>query len=197
MREFKTVAEMRAHYAAVRARIYTPAPNVTEPSPEPDPWPPLPTAQERARAAEERRHQALMLALRERNSARQIIKLAAIHFGVSPEDVSGPKRTFGPIINARYVACFVLRERYGPCVFRKHHPLGKGLAWIGRLVGRDHSTVIHAIRRVQNSPRLLEAAATIQEQLTGKDGPYVEVESYVRHENEAFTLKRTSAGAHL
>lgn len=73
--------------------------------------------------------------------------------GVTVADITGPSRSL-KLIPARFHACFEMRHR-----------LEMSVTEIGRRVNRDHSTVIHALRRW---PEIVRASqneqAEIQEQ---------------------------------
>ena len=86
----------------------------------------------------------------------RIILVTAGYYGLTPEDLVSDART-RKILEARYVAAWLLREA------------GRSYPEIGRHVGKDHTTVINSVRRVQESPELMYAAATIQRVLHGED----------------------------
>lgn len=66
---------------------------------------------------------------------RDVVAVSARLGGVSPDRLVGPVRGSAAEIAARFVAIAAARE------------LGRGVMEIGRAMGRDHSTVIHALRR--------------------------------------------------
>jgi len=71
-------------------------------------------------------------------SAQQIIRLVAAHCGLRPEDLMGEKRQ-PRIAQARQMAMFLCRT-----LLHASYPA------IGRLFGgRDHSTIIHSIKKMQ------------------------------------------------
>jgi chromosomal replication initiation ATPase DnaA len=57
-------------------------------------------------------------------------------------------------VEARHIACYVACRM-----------LGMGVAFMGRQIERDHSTVLYACRQVQSNPRLLNAAEDIGRRL--------------------------------
>jgi hypothetical protein len=63
-------------------------------------------------------------------TAQAIVVAVADTFGVSPEYLTGPSRV-PELVDARKVAIRLLARR------------GLGSTAIGRLIGRDHSTVLH------------------------------------------------------
>jgi hypothetical protein len=80
----------------------------------------------------------------------RILRLVSEVWGVDLEALRGPRRTRKEV-QARQVAMFLLR-RY----------TGLSLVGIGTLLGgRDHTTVIHAVRKIEADPRLLAAAEAL------------------------------------
>ena len=75
-----------------------------------------------------------------------IVEACAAEWGVTRQQLLGEGRT-GDVLQARQAA-----------VTLAHRLLGYSLPRIGRLVGRDHTTVLHAIRRMtrqcQDDPAL-------------------------------------------
>ncbi|HEX8489337.1 MAG TPA: helix-turn-helix domain-containing protein [Propionibacteriaceae bacterium] len=82
--------------------------------------------------------------------------------GISLEALYGPSRNQA-VTEARQVLCWVARTA-----------LGLSLSTIGRHVGRDHTTVLHAVRRVTNDAGM-RAKASIVVQLLGADSETVAV----------------------
>lgn len=70
-----------------------------------------------------------------RIAVRQVIETAAEHFGVTTADITGRARRFAA---ARQVAMFVALRL-----------TGRGIAFVGRVFGRHHTTALHAARAVQ------------------------------------------------
>lgn len=81
-----------------------------------------------------------------------ILKRAKELFGVRPEDIVGPSR-YSLYIPARFAVCTALSRR------------GWSYPQIGRFLGgRDHSSIIHAVRRAEYmESRDPEYASKIQE----------------------------------
>lgn len=67
------------------------------------------------------------------SGAQVMARVAALH-NVTVEDIVGPSRS-RQICEARWAAMRELRLS------------GKSTPWIGRLLNRDHSTVVHGLRR--------------------------------------------------
>ena len=80
------------------------------------------------------------------------IDLAARVFRVPPAAITGPSRN-RELVDARAVVCYAGRL------------LGGSYSGIGRHLGRDHSTVMHACGRVGETPRLRRIATDIAERL--------------------------------
>lgn len=200
LREFKTVAEMRAHYKAVRARIYSPAPKVASPPPALPALPakpriPLSVLEQRRDLAEDRRRDLIRQAQLDLNEGAAIVKYCAAYFDVTVEKILEKGKQGGPSLDARHVAAHVMRRWFGRGV--KGHPNPHSLAWIGHRINRDHTVILYADARVRNSNYLLEAADVVLQQLNDRRGPYVENESYVHVDPEACTLKRSNISARL
>lgn len=71
-------------------------------------------------------------------TVRAIIAATGRHFGIPPSEIVGQRRC-GPIVRARQIAAYITYE-----LTRQSMP------WVGRQFGnRDHTTILHAIRRVQ------------------------------------------------
>jgi chromosomal replication initiator protein len=81
--------------------------------------------------------------LRTRISARRIIEIVAHHTGVSVDDIKGPCRV-QKMVNARHIASLLMRQ-YRPDL--SYPQIG------GLLGGRDHSTIIHGQRLIQDRLR--------------------------------------------
>jgi hypothetical protein len=193
-KSFAGEAAMRSHYAAVRRRLFpTPAPAVRVPL-----APPRQSDQARpmsdrvsARIARHKRTVAAVAELKDaKDDAERVIRMSAAHFGVSIDDIVSAKKT-RTFVDARFVAAFLMTEVYR-CLAVKTE-FRQGWSWIAPRLNRDHTTIMHAVRRVENSPRLLEHARKVRNQLLSHltDGAhYVQGSHYVRVDPEAFTLKR-------
>lgn len=83
------------------------------------------------------------------------INAAAHLFGVTPEDIRSPQRS-RPISDARAVAMTASREN------------GLSLPAIAEEFGKDHGSVIHAVRRTQQRPRLADAAARVTQHVNDR-----------------------------
>lgn len=71
-----------------------------------------------------------------RDLRRQVIRNAAARHGLSVAALIGPSRQ-SEIVAARWEAMRAIHEQFGD-----------NAAAIGRLFNRDHSTVLHALRKV-------------------------------------------------
>ncbi len=67
-----------------------------------------------------------------------MIELVAKHFNLSPDELRGVSRK-KEFSTARQIAMYLSRET-----------LGCGLAEIAQNFDRDHSTVLHAVRKIDN-----------------------------------------------
>lgn len=83
------------------------------------------------------------------------IEAAAKTFGTTPEAVLSPARA-QEVSDARAVAMTAARTN------------GLSLPQIAEHFGRDHSSVIHAVRRTGDRPRLAAAASAIAEDITSR-----------------------------
>ncbi len=83
------------------------------------------------------------------------INAAAPLFGVTPEDIRSPQRS-RPVSDARAVAMTAAREN------------GLSLPSIAQEFGKDHGSVIHAVRRTQQRPRLADAAARVTQHVNDR-----------------------------
>lgn len=84
-------------------------------------------------------------------SASSIIDRVCLVFDVKPGELTGPSR-LRSVVLARQVAMHLAREH------------GHSLIQIGSLFGRDHTTVLHACRRVEAAARAdVRLAATVRQ----------------------------------
>lgn len=88
-------------------------------------------------------------------SAR-VIAVSAAHFGIGPDDIVGTGR-HRDTIQARMVAAWILRQD------------GRSYPEIGRALGKDHSTVIHACRRIEADETLMSHAVIVRGALLGSE----------------------------
>lgn len=148
VKEFTTIADMRAARQALRAKFFTP-----RPAPKPvvvvEPEPPAPIVKP------DYIRDWLTLASPEAikpASSRKIISMVADAFGVSHLDIVGDRR-FPKIVIARQVCFYLMRE----CT-------GLSFPEIARRVGdRDHTTALHGANKIAKliqSDRDLHAAVT-------------------------------------
>jgi chromosomal replication initiation ATPase DnaA len=80
--------------------------------------------------------------------ADRLIEEACLHLAVSHEALVGPRRN-REIAAARQLVCYVL------------HRAGYSASQIGLRLGRNHSYVVQALRRVEQTPILVEQAAEL------------------------------------
>lgn len=89
----------------------------------------------------------------------RVIGVVANYYGISVEDILGHRRHYRMAL-ARHVIAYIL------------HLDGAGPSEIGGLLGRDHSTVLHGIKRVTRlikEASMLDALIDIDEQLRRND----------------------------
>ena len=89
-----------------------------------------------------------------------IIGKVADFYDISPEEVIGKGKT-KDVANARQISTYLIRKL-----------TGQTLEQIGEVMGRDHTTVLHSIRKVeenlQNDPKLVDAVHDITANITNK-----------------------------
>ena len=78
----------------------------------------------------------------------KILTVVSKHFGVSIEDIKSRKRTEN-IANARHTAFYIMR-----------HLTPLSLDEIGKVVGRDHATVVFSITKIENNIKTKNKAGT-------------------------------------
>jgi hypothetical protein len=131
LQEFKSVGEMRAFYRNLRARM-----RALGPQPPPPPPPPAPPA---APPHEEPIQTPLL-------RMQRIVDAVALEFKV-PQDAILSDSRIQICVTARHVVCLLAREFTYLSTIK-----------IGRLLNRDHSTIIHAIKtialKIANDPEL-------------------------------------------
>lgn len=86
-------------------------------------------------------------------TARDVIAVAARHYSVTPQAILSSSRHV-LTVTARKVAMFVCRDR-----------LGMSYAQIGRIFGRDHSTVMYSCRTVEKVADMMRDADYIAARL--------------------------------
>lgn len=92
------------------------------------------------------------------NPARRAIESASQAFGIPVSAIMGPQRS-RPICHARWAAMKLLREREW------------GLSDIGRGMGLDHTSVLHALRRTAELPDNWRAAYAKAREIMGDYRP--------------------------
>ena len=83
----------------------------------------------------------------------RILVHVAEDWDVSIVDLTGPSRAV-PLVHARHVAMYLLR---------RHTELS--LPAVGKLVNREHTTVLGGVRKVEGRPDLLARAKRVSERL--------------------------------
>jgi hypothetical protein len=79
-----------------------------------------------------------------------LVKAIAAEFGTTADHILGTTRRVD-VARARHVLCWLL------------HTDGVSLSEIGRRIGRDHTTVHHAVRRVERDAELQAKAVAIRD----------------------------------
>lgn len=85
----------------------------------------------------------------------RIIAAVTMHYGLAPGVIASPTRN-AVVTEARHIACWLLRDA------------GRTYPEIGRRIGRDHTSAIYGVRKVDESPLLTAAAKTIRGMLSGR-----------------------------
>lgn len=84
-----------------------------------------------------------------------ILRAVAETYDVSVEDIRGGART-RDLVTPRHIFCYLARELLSE---------NFSLTAIGRFLGRDHTTVLHAVARVRKNAALREAAEAVRKRL--------------------------------
>lgn len=127
--------DLQQHYKAVRARLWAGAPPVSlppePPAPAPAPPPALPTSEQFREA-----HEMLKLAgIQGVPKWKLISREICEKHKVSLDELKGPRRT------PRYIP--IRYELY----YRLRTELGMSWGQIGKVVNRDHSTVLYGVKK--------------------------------------------------
>ncbi len=89
-----------------------------------------------------------------------IIERIADFYNITPEDISGKGKTRN-VANARQMAIYLIRKL-----------TSQTLEDIGKLIGRDHSTVLYSIRKMEESlasdPKLADTVRDVTANITNK-----------------------------
>lgn len=142
VREFTSADELRTHYRAVDARMAALRP----PAPKPSKVRVIDVTgkawkAQRIRDAERALDEWIATADRAviagRTPPRRIIAEVAARHGLTRQDILGEGRS-AAVVRARYEAIAEVRRVYPD----------KSLIWLGMVFERDHSTIIHALRRM-------------------------------------------------
>lgn len=132
----QTAAELRAHYDAVRARLFRPLAGLpAEPISLKANRPPIIYP---ARLRRYRQPIGPVKPIRRGLSMRAIIDATALVTGVTSEEIVSSKRS-KQICQPRWIAMYIARQG-----------TGLSLPHIGRHIGgKDHTTVLHGVRRIE------------------------------------------------
>lgn len=84
-----------------------------------------------------------------------VVREMARGFGVTAAEIIGPERGHRVVMTARACAMALVRQSTG-----WSYPA------IGRVFGRDHTTVMHHVRKVLDDPELGEAIRQVAEELS-------------------------------
>lgn len=113
----------------------------------------------------EREHAAVVRASKIRRTAINVLSrgswntrvfaAACEHYAVSGDDVLGTNRS-RVVLDARHVAMWLMRDA------------GRTLVEIGEEMGKDHTSVMNGVRRVESTPGLLAVAVELRGLLTGE-----------------------------
>lgn len=127
-----TIEELQAHYKAVKQRVYGNV--VTEKGKQgaPPPAPQLvgPIIKQEGQ---------VVVRGRIPRAAWILVETASRH-GFTAQDVRGPRRT-SKLVIARH-----------ECIYRIRSELGMSLSAIGRVMNRDHATILYACRNYEPAP---------------------------------------------
>ncbi len=89
-----------------------------------------------------------------------IVEKIADYFNLTPEEITGKGKTRN-VANARQMAIYLIRKL-----------TGQTLEDIGKLIGRDHTTVLHSIRKVEENlasdPELADKVRDVTANITNK-----------------------------
>lgn len=108
------------------------------------------------------------LAQRKSKDINYILDCVAAYYGVSVKDICSSSRRRN-LVAARSNFAFIAREIDLICGHRYKH----SLQFIGTMINRDHSSVIHAIERVKNdciAPRFKKELKDLIDSLFGTIG---------------------------
>lgn len=86
----------------------------------------------------------------------RVLAASARHYDLDLCDLATATRGCPDAVRARHVAAWLLREA------------GRSYVEIGRVLGRDHTTAINSVRRVEEEPALLAVAADLRAGLLGE-----------------------------
>lgn len=89
-----------------------------------------------------------LTALETHQWAKRLTALVEESYGIAAIDLVGPRR-FKRLSEARFVLCWLMRQA------------GASYPEIGHQLGRDHTTIINAVRAVEKNERVKAGAAAL------------------------------------
>lgn len=87
----------------------------------------------------------------------RVVAVTAAHFAISPGQITSAERG-RDVVQARMVAAWLLRQD------------GRVYVEIGQALGKDHTTIMHAVKCVDESEKLTAHALVIRGALVGDEG---------------------------
>ncbi len=115
----------------------------------------------------------------------EIQRVTANHFGVTCSDLQMTRKT-GDLVLPRHVAMYLAKQL-----------TPKSLPAIGRCFGRDHSTVLHAVRKIDallpHDAELAAHVACIREALSDAGAPVMSRAWMPRHAGGRLTSRRNDS----
>lgn len=110
-------------------------------------------------------------------ASEEVIRLVAAAYGLEPGLLRGPSRA-RHVVDARHLAMYLLRES-----------TGLSFPALGAVFGRDHTTVMHAVQRMQaeveGRPRLRQVVDGLRARIRGEVPASEPVEPFVEAGPEA------------
>jgi len=175
MLEFSSAAEMLAHYAAVRKRLWSAAPKHQKPQPPVEAPPPSPEPPAALNALDPTLPRILFKRITGQRwpiyrsqlppgHAGEVMCSVCALYGFSAAELKSKQRVRVTPYNPRHVAMLLLREY-----------TRLSLPKIGRIFSRDHSTVVWAIQniwdRLPHDGELLAEIEFLRRAVSRPDGP--------------------------
>ena len=89
----------------------------------------------------------------------KLLSIVAGIVGTTKSAIKGPSRVSG-LVRVRWMAAWIMNRN---CKSVWGHKIS--LAQIGRILGKDHSSIIHGLKRIENCPDLLKSATELEWQV--------------------------------